>query len=97
MSRFGSKVTLVHRREELRGSKIMQDRARSNEKVEMALNRTPLEVIAGDNGVTGLKVLNNATGEEEVIPASGVFVAIGHTPNTGFWVVRLLQTSMVTF
>lgn len=84
LSRFGSKVTLVHRREELRGSKIMQDRARSNEKVEMALNRTPLEVIAGDNGVTGLKVLNNTTGEEEIIPASGVFVAIGHTPNTGF-------------
>lgn len=68
----------------LRASKIMQDRARANEKIEMALNRTPLEVIAGENGVTGLKVRNNATGEEEIISASGVFVAIGHQPNTAF-------------
>ncbi|CAH1221033.1 MULTISPECIES: thioredoxin-disulfide reductase [Paenibacillus] len=84
LTRFASKVTLVHRRDELRASKIMQDRARSNEKVDWALNRTPLEVIAGDAGVTGLKVRNNETGEEEIITASGVFVAIGHTPNTGF-------------
>ncbi|AIQ65599.1 Thioredoxin reductase [compost metagenome] len=84
LTRFASKVTLVHRRNELRASKIMQDRVRDNAKVEWALNRTPLEVLAGDNGVTGLKVLNNETGEEEVIPASGVFVAIGHHPNTGF-------------
>ncbi|MNP28936.1 Thioredoxin reductase [compost metagenome] len=62
----------------------MQDRVRGNEKVEWALNRTPLEVVTNENGVTGLKVLNNETGEEEVITASGVFVAIGHHPNTGF-------------
>ncbi|QWU18546.1 thioredoxin-disulfide reductase [Paenibacillus sophorae] len=84
LTRFASKVTLVHRRDELRASKIMQDRVRDNAKVEWALNRTPLEVIAGDNGVTGLKVLNNETGEEEVIEANGVFVAIGHHPNTAF-------------
>ncbi|CAM4487554.1 thioredoxin-disulfide reductase [Paenibacillus phoenicis] len=84
LTRFASKVTVVHRREELRASKIMQDRVRSNEKIELALNRTPLEVIAGEYGVTGLKVRNNATGEEEIIPASGVFVAIGHQPNTSF-------------
>lgn len=84
LTRFASKVTVVHRREELRASKIMQDRVRSNEKIELALNRTPLEVIAGEHGVTGLKVRNNATGEEEIIPASGVFVAIGHQPNTSF-------------
>jgi thioredoxin reductase (NADPH) len=84
LTRFASKVTLVHRREELRASKIMQDRVRGNEKVEWALNRTPIEVITDDKGVTGLKVLNNATGEEEVIEASGMFVAIGHHPNTGF-------------
>ncbi|WP_068783540.1 thioredoxin-disulfide reductase [Paenibacillus phocaensis] len=84
LTRFASKVTLVHRRDELRASKIMQDRVRSNEKIEMALNRTPLEVIAGEHGVTGLKVRNNATGEEEILPASGVFVAIGHHPNTSF-------------
>ncbi|MFP4974202.1 thioredoxin-disulfide reductase [Paenibacillus sp. CN-4] len=84
LTRFASKVTLVHRREELRASKIMQDRVRANEKVAWALNRTPLEVIAGENGVSGLKVRNNETGAEEIIEASGVFVAIGHHPNTAF-------------
>lgn len=84
LTRFASKVTLVHRREELRASKIMQDRVRDNAKVSLSLNRTPLEVVSGDNGVTGLKVLNNETGQEEMIAASGVFVAIGHHPNTAF-------------
>lgn len=84
LTRFASEVTLVHRRDELRASKIMQDRARENEKIKWALNRTPLEVIAGDTGVTGLKVRNNATGEDEVIETQGLFVAIGHTPNTKF-------------
>ncbi|MGG4091734.1 thioredoxin-disulfide reductase [Paenibacillus sp. FSL W8-0187] len=84
LTRFASKVTLVHRREELRASKIMQDRARANEKIEWALNRTPQEVIADETGVKGIKVLNNETGEEETITVSGVFVAIGHHPNTGF-------------
>lgn len=84
LTRFASKVTLVHRREELRASKIMQDRVRDNAKVSWALNRTPVEVIAGDKGVTGLKMINNETGEEEIIEASGVFVAVGHHPNTSF-------------
>lgn len=84
LTRFASKVTLVHRREELRASKIMQDRARANEKIEWALNRTPQEVIADETGVKGINVLNNETGEEETITVSGVFVAIGHHPNTGF-------------
>ncbi|OAB26059.1 thioredoxin-disulfide reductase [Paenibacillus macquariensis subsp. defensor] len=84
LTRFASKVTLVNRREELRASKIMQDRVRANDKVEWSLNRTPLEVSAGEKGVNGLKVLNNQTGEEELIEASGVFVAIGHHPNTAF-------------
>lgn len=84
LTRFASSVTIVNRREELRASKIMQDRARANEKIAWSLNRTPLEVAAGPIGVTGLKVLNNATGMEEFIEADGVFVAIGHTPNTAF-------------
>lgn len=74
----------MHRREELRASKIMQDRVRDNAKVTWGLNRTPVEVIAEDKGVTGLKVINNETGEEEFIEASGVFVAVGHHPNTAF-------------
>lgn len=84
LTRFGSEVRLVHRREELRASKIMQDRARANEKIVWSLNRTPAEVIAGPLGVTGLRTINNETGEEEVLAADGVFITIGHTPNTGF-------------
>ncbi|MFD0674762.1 thioredoxin-disulfide reductase [Cohnella sp. GCM10027633] len=84
LTRFASEVTLVHRREEMRASKIMQDRARQNDKIAWGLNKTPVEVVAGGNGVTGLKVRDNATGEEEVIETQGLFVAIGHTPNTKF-------------
>ncbi|TXK83648.1 thioredoxin-disulfide reductase [Paenibacillus sp. N3.4] len=84
LTRFASEVRLVHRRDELRASKIMQDRARGNEKVKWSLNNTPLEVVAGEKGVTGLKVKNNVTGEDEVIETDGIFVAIGHTPNTKF-------------
>jgi len=84
LTRFASDVTLVHRREEMRASKIMQDRARENNKILWGLNKTPIEVIANGMGVTGLKVRNNDTGEEEVIETQGLFVAIGHTPNTKF-------------
>lgn len=84
LTRFASEVVLVNRRTELRASKIMQERARENAKISWSLNRTPLEVVAGPLGVTGLKVLNNETGEEELIEAEGIFVAIGHTPNTKF-------------
>ncbi|WP_409343122.1 thioredoxin-disulfide reductase [Paenibacillus sp. MBLB4367] len=84
LSRFGSEVRLVHRRSEMRASKIMQDRARGNGKIVWSLDRTPLEVVAGEKGVTGLKVRNNETGSEELLEADGIFVAIGHTPNTKF-------------
>ncbi|WP_037291405.1 thioredoxin-disulfide reductase [Saccharibacillus sacchari] len=84
LTRFATKVTLVHRRNEMRASKIMQDRARQNPKIEWALDRTPLEVVKGENGLQGLLVRNNETGEDQLIEASGVFVAIGHHPNTGF-------------
>jgi len=84
LSRFGSEVILVHRRDELRGSKIMQDRARSNPKIKWALNRTPVEVVSDGMKVTGLKVRNNESGEQELVETDGLFVAIGHTPNTKF-------------
>lgn len=84
LTRFGSEVRLIHRRGELRASKIMQDRALANEKIKWSLDNTPLEVVAGDKGVTGLKVKNNATGDEEILETDGIFVAIGHKPNTDF-------------
>jgi thioredoxin reductase (NADPH) len=84
LTRFATEVELVHRRDELRASKIMQDRARENEKINWSLNKTPLEVVANGMGVTALKVRDNETGEEELLETSGIFVAIGHTPNTGF-------------
>jgi thioredoxin reductase (NADPH) len=84
LTKFATQVTLVHRRAELRASKIMQDRARENPKIRWALNRTPVEVTAGERGVTGLKVKNNDTGAEEMLETDGIFVAIGHTPNTKF-------------
>lgn len=64
LTRFASQVTLVHRRKELRASKIMQDRARANEKISWSLDKTPVEVVIDESGVTGLKVLNNSTGKE---------------------------------
>jgi thioredoxin reductase (NADPH) len=84
LTRFASEVTIVNRRDELRASKIMQDRARANEKINWNLNKTPLEVVPGEMGLKGLKVRNNATGEEEFVETDGLFVTIGHTPNTKF-------------
>ncbi|MGU3471984.1 thioredoxin-disulfide reductase [Paenibacillus sp. D51F] len=84
LTRFATNVDLVHRRDEMRASKIMQDRAKENEKINFALNRTPVEVVAGPLGVTGLKVRNNESGQEEILETNGIFVAIGHTPNTKF-------------
>lgn len=84
LTKFANEVVIVHRRNELKASKIMQIRARDNEKIKWALNRTPLEVVADERGVTGLKVKNNETNLEEVIETDGIFLAIGHTPNTAF-------------
>jgi thioredoxin reductase (NADPH) len=84
LTKFALEVNVVHRRHPLRASKIMQRRARANPKISWSLNCTPLAVIRGEEGVTGLKVKNNETGKEEILPADGVFVAIGHTPNTAF-------------
>lgn len=84
LTRFASEVRVVHRRNELRASKIMQDRARANEKITWSMNKTPLEILSDGMKVTGMKVRDNETGKEEIIEADGVFVAIGHNPNTGF-------------
>jgi thioredoxin reductase (NADPH) len=83
LTKFAKKVTVVHRREELRASKIMQDRARNNPKIEFILNTTVDEVVGTkEGGVTALKLRNLVTNESSELKAQGLFVAIGHTPNT---------------
>lgn len=90
LTRFAKEVRVVHRRNQLKASQIMQDRARHNDKIDWALDRTPLEVIPGQKGVSGLKVRDNQTGDEEIFEADGIFVAIGHRPNTEFLGGQLL-------
>ena len=84
LTRFCSKVYLVHRRDSLRASKIMADRATSHEKIEMVWNSSPVAVDGVEEGaVSGLRVKNTQTGEESTLDIKGLFVAIGHVPNTG--------------
>ena len=86
LTRFASKVTLVHRRDALRASKIMQDKARANPKIAWVLNSEVEEILGGPGGaVTGVRVRHRKTGVQTDIPVSGVFVAIGHTPNTALF------------
>ena len=82
LTRFASKVTLIHRRDQLRASKIMADRAINHEKIEIAWNTTVEEVLGDDSGVIGIRVKNVKTGEISEIECSGYFSAIGHKPNT---------------
>ncbi len=84
LTKFASEVQIVHRRNELRASKIMQDRAKNNEKITWALNQTPVEMVSDGMKIAGLKVKDNDTGKEEILDTDGIFVAIGHNPNTEF-------------
>ena len=81
LTKFAKTVTLVHRRDELRASKIMQDRAFANEKMRFAWNST-VSAIHGDQVVEGVTLTDTVTGEERRLDVTGVFVAIGHRPNT---------------
>ncbi|MEX0769070.1 MAG: thioredoxin-disulfide reductase [Microthrixaceae bacterium] len=81
LTRFASSVTIIHRREELRASKIMQDRAHANPKIKFMWN-TVVEDILGENSVEGLAVRNLLTEEQQTVAFTGVFVAIGHRPST---------------
>jgi len=84
LSKFATKVTVVHRRDELRASKIMQQRAMDNPKVEFAWNSVITEIIGTqDGGVTGVLLQDTQTGDVREFPTQGVFMAIGHRPNTG--------------
>jgi len=81
LTKFARSVTIVHRREEFRASKIMLDRARAHDKIDIVTNSVVLSV-EGDTTVTGLRLRDTATGEESTLPVTGVFVAVGHDPRS---------------
>ena len=82
LSKLCTKVTMLVRRDEFRASKIMVDRVKKTENIEILFNTNTVEVLGDGQGVTGTLVKNNVTGEEKTIPCTGFFVAIGHKPNT---------------
>lgn len=88
LTKFARTVTLVHRRDELRASKIMRDRAHANEKIRFAWNST-VTAIHGESTVEGVTLVDTITGEERPLAVTGVFVAIGHRPNTDLFVGQL--------
>jgi thioredoxin reductase (NADPH) len=88
LTKFASKVTLIHRREELRASKVMQERAFANPKVEFRWNSEVIEAL-GDGKLTGARLRDTVTGEESELAVTGLFVAIGHDPNTSLFTGQL--------
>ena len=83
LTRFASKVTIMHRRDAFRASRIMQERVFEHEKIEIMWNTEVREIQGSkETGVTGVKIFNNQTNEESLFPCEGVFIAIGHKPNT---------------
>ncbi len=88
ISRFASKVYLVHRRDEFRASAVMVDRARSDEKIELVLNKVVDEVL-GDDKVTGVRLRDTVTGELSELATDGFFVAVGHDPTTALFLDQL--------
>ena len=82
LTKFASKVYVIHRRDTLRASKVMQTRALANPKIEFIWNTAIKEVIGDESGVTGVKLTNRVTGEESQLAVTGYFAAIGHKPNT---------------
>jgi thioredoxin reductase (NADPH) len=90
LTRFASEVTLVHRRDKLRASKIMQDKAHANPKIRFVWNSVVEQIADIEKGeVTGITIRSLTTGERAELPVDGVFVAIGHTPNTGLFANQL--------
>ena len=86
LTKFASTVTLIHRRHEFRASKIMQDRVLAHPKIEIVWNTEVREINGSkDTGVESIRIFNNKTNEESVLSTQGVFIAIGHEPNTGLF------------
>jgi thioredoxin reductase (NADPH) len=90
LTKFASRVTLIHRRHALRASKIMQDKAAANPKIDFRWNAIVEDIKSVETGVvTGVVLRDVVTGERSELPVDGVFVAIGHTPNTGLFATKL--------
>jgi thioredoxin reductase (NADPH) len=88
LTRFGKSVTIIHRRSELRASKIMQDRAKANPKIRFLWDSEVVEAL-GDQKLTSLRLRNVKTGEEQILPVGGLFVAIGHDPRSELFAGQL--------
>jgi thioredoxin reductase (NADPH) len=88
LTRFARSVTVVHRRDALRASKIMQDRALGNEKIRFAWNSEVVEIL-GDDRLTGVQLRDTTTGEQRTIDVTGLFIAIGHEPRTELFTGQL--------
>ena len=88
LTKFAEKVTIIHRRDELRASKIMQDRAFANPKIDFLWNSRVTEIY-GDTSVTGVEITNTVDGSVSTLPVTGLFVAIGHRPNTDLFAGQL--------
>jgi thioredoxin reductase (NADPH) len=85
---------MIHRRDELRASKIMQDRARRNPKIEFAWNSTVDEVLGDGKAVTGVRLKSTTDGSTRVLPVKGLFMGIGHEPNTGIFKGQLAMNAV---
>jgi thioredoxin reductase (NADPH) len=83
LAKYGSEIIIVHRRDSLRASKLLAERVLANPKVKVEWNSVVTDIL-GDNAVRGVRLLDTVTGKERTLDCKGVFVAIGHTPNTGF-------------
>ncbi len=83
LTKFASKVYMIHRRDKLRASKTMQDRAFNNEKLELVWNKTVIDVL-GDDKITGVRLKDTQNGEDSTLDVKGLFMAVGHTPATKF-------------
>jgi len=94
LTKFASRVYIVHRRDQLRASKIMQDRAAKNPKIELVLSAIPEEILGDGKAVTGLRVKGTVDGRIRDIPLKGVFMGIGHEPNTAVFKGQLAMNDV---
>ena len=89
LTKFATKVTVVHRREEFRASRIMLERARQNARISWKLNAAVVDIQGDEKGVAAVTLEDTRTGEKSTFPTQGVFIAIGHSPNTAIFQGKL--------